>query len=326
MKNYIYYLSILFATLLVASCENELPFNLKENSPKLVINALLNADSLTNTLYLNLTGRESTTNVKEAAIEVRVNGKLTESLRPLPPQTDNDNQCRFKLTSHFNPGDAIRIDAFTDDGEHHAWAEVIVPKRLEKIINIDTLTVPITQSGYTQNYLRYRITFKDHSNENNFYRLIVDKQITATQYNDEKDEWVTQTYHDYQFIAREDIVLTDGQPSTGDDEDSGLFDTAKNLYGVFDNTRFRNDSYTMTVYNRADPLGYSSYVDNIQVVIRLSSITETEFYYLKALNLIDSDAYDETFNEPIKFPSNVHGGTGILGVSTEVSQTIHIGK
>lgn len=326
MKSYKYYLFILFATLLFASCENELPFNLKENPPKLVINALLNADSLTNTLYLNLTGRESTTHVKDATIEVRVNGKLTESLRPLPAQTDNDSQCRFKLTSRFNPRDIVRIDAFTDDGEHHAWAEVTVPKRLERIINIDTLTVPVTQNGYTQNFLRYRITFKDHSNENNFYRLIVDKQITATRYNEEKDEWITQTYHDYQFIVREDIVLTDGQPSTGDDENIGLFDTARNVYGVFDNTRFRNDSYTMTVYNTTNFSGYSGYADNIQVVIRLSSITETEFYYLKALNLIDSDAYDETFNEPIKFPSNVHGGTGLLGVSTEVSQTIHIGK
>ncbi|WP_418486231.1 hypothetical protein, partial [Dysosmobacter sp.] len=35
----------------------------------------------------------------------------------------------------------------------------------------------------------------------------------------------------------------------------------------------------------------------------------------EALNLADSDAYDETINEPIKYPGNVHGGVGIVGIS-----------
>ena len=54
------------------------------------------------------------------------------------------------------------------------------------------------------------------------------------------------------------------------------------------------------------------------------SITETEYYYLKALNLVDSDVYDETINEPIRYPSNVHGGTGMVGISTEVSKKVRI--
>ena len=71
-------------------------------------------------------------------------------------------------------------------------------------------------------------------------------------YNHEEggEDYLHWTKHiSYSFIGREDIVLTDGQPSTGDDEDNGLFDTAKNIYGVFDDSRFRDTSYTMTVYN-----------------------------------------------------------------------------
>ncbi|WP_430827568.1 DUF4249 family protein, partial [Bacteroides thetaiotaomicron] len=49
-----------------------------------------------------------------------------------------------------------------------------------------------------------------------------------------------------------------------------------------------------------------------------------EYYYLKALNLVDSDVYDETINEPLRYPSNVHGGTGMVSISTEVSQTVRI--
>ena len=81
-----------------------------------------------------------------------------------------------------------------------------------------------------------------------------------------------------------------------------------------------------TLYNntKIETGSDSGYFSGMDVIIRLMSITETEYYYLKALNLVDSDAYDETINEPIKYPSNVHGGTGMVGISTEVTQTIHI--
>lgn len=84
-------------------CETELPLVLKDNPPKLVMNALINADSLTNVLYLNFTGRGYATHVENATVEVRVNGQLSESLRPLPPQTEGDMQCRFHISSKFTP-------------------------------------------------------------------------------------------------------------------------------------------------------------------------------------------------------------------------------
>ena len=84
----------------------------------------------------------------------------------------------------------------------------------------------------------------------------------------------------------------------------------------------------MTVYNQTNVEGLSKYGTNakMDIIVRLLSITETEYYYLKALNLADSGAYDETINEPIKYPGNVHGGVGIVGISTETSKIIHIEK
>lgn len=324
MKTYTSYLLALIA-LLSVSCENELPFNIKENPPKLVMNALINADSLTNTLFLNFTGREYATHVKDATVEVRINGQLTESLRPLPSKEEGDMQSHFDITSKFSPGDIVRIDAITDDGKYHAWAEVIVPKPLEKIEKIDTLTVPFLRYGYTSDYLRYKITFSDRPNEKNYYRLIVDERIGTFELNDETGELIAKTTHNYQYIDREDIVLTDGHPSSGDDENNSMFDTPQNIYGIFDDSRFRNTSYTMTVYNfiKRDPNINQPYPEKSEVIVRLLSITETEYYYLKALNLVDSDDYDETINEPIKYPSNVHGGTGIIGISTEVGKIVY---
>lgn len=54
MKTFIHYLCILISVLTIASCENDLPFNVKDNPPKLVMNALINADSLTNIFLYRL--------------------------------------------------------------------------------------------------------------------------------------------------------------------------------------------------------------------------------------------------------------------------------
>ena len=144
MKTFIHYLFILISVLTIASCENDLPFNVKDNPPKLVMNALINADSLTNIVFLNLTGKERVTHIQNATLEVRVNGVLTEQLRPLPIESEYSvPQCQFKITGKLSSGDVLRLDALTDDGQYHAWAEVTVPRRPAEIEKIDTLTSAI---------------------------------------------------------------------------------------------------------------------------------------------------------------------------------------
>ena len=54
------------------------------------------------------------------------------------------------------------------------------------------------------------------------------------------------------------------------------------------------------------------------------SISETDFQYLKALNLSESDFADDVTMEPVTFASNVHGGLGIVSISTETSVKINI--
>ena len=102
------------------------------------MNAIINADSTYNTLFLNLTGRNQIGQIKGATVEVRINGSLSETLRPDPHSSDKG---RFYINSAFHPGDVVRIDAMTDDGEHHAWAEVTVPQPIGKIEKVDTASI-----------------------------------------------------------------------------------------------------------------------------------------------------------------------------------------
>ena len=102
---------------------------------------------------------------------------------------------------------------------------------------------------------------------------------------------------------------------------------SNNKYAIFDDSRFTDGSYTMNVYNDIYGWGFwgQEYIwIKTDVYIRILSITEKEYYYLRALNLLDSDAYDNTLSEPIAFPSNVNGGTGMVGFSTETNYMLTV--
>lgn len=321
------YLPLLLCLLaLTTACEKEIPYDFKEHPTKLVMNALINADKETNMLYLNFTGKERSSSTQNARLEVRVNGVLKEELQPVYSGSEPVYPCQFKISTRFAPGDVVRMDAFAEEGLYHAWAEVEVPQRPAPIRQVEHSWTPLVQNGYSREYMRYRISIEDRPGEQNFYRLVVDQQTEVELWEPGEDgKPQRQVRHIYEFIGREDVVLTDGQPMNGDDEDNGLFDTVKNMYAVFDDSRFQDTSYTMTVYNRPEinTYSYEKFI-RMDVVFRLESLSETAYYYLKALNTIESDGYDEAINEPISFPSNVHGGTGIVSISTGNTYTVNI--
>lgn len=326
MKTYPVYL--LFAALLAISCENEIPFNLKENPPKLVMNALIDAESRDNFLYLSLTGQTQTSPVTDATVEIRINGQLCETVHAEPESSTNPFSNRYVITSAFSPGDMVRVDATTPDGSYHAWAEETVPHPIHAIEKVDTMSRYSSRYGYTQRQLQYKITFADHPNEPNFYRLVLETKTTLQQRAQNGGD-TTAIYRYYSLINYEDVVLADGHPSTTEDRDNGIFDIVENKYSVFDDSRFADASYTMTVYNHPFH-GYDYYnPDSVfhvktDVTVRLLSITKDEYYYLKALSTIDSDSYDDNINEPVRLPGNVNGGLGIVGFSTERRYKIDI--
>lgn len=318
-------LALSLAVLLTVACENEIPFNPKANPPKLIMNALINADSLNNTLFLNMSGQNQLGDVADATVEVRVNGQLTETAQLLPKATEYEIGKRFRITTAFRPGDAVRIDATTADGSHHTWAEVVIPQPIA-IEKWDTATTSLRQGSHSEIYMRFKITFSDRPKEDNYYRLITDRQTTYYERLAEGGEKIVSTTWNRGMVSREDVVLTDGRPSTSG-EDSGLFEKEDNIYGIFDDNRFRDGSYTMTVH--IPKIWGGSDADHryeVDVYLRLLSITETEYRYLKALNIIDSDVYDETIMEPIKFASNVNGGLGIVGINAGTCCKINIYK
>lgn len=311
-KNIAFLLGLLFV---FTACNNQMPFDINDSPPKLTVNTLMDGNKTENLIFLSLTGRDRTTLVTDAVISVYINNQLKEQITEFDKEKEG-----FISKSKFDPGDKVRIEVNTIDGKYHAWAEEMVPKPVERI-RIDTMS-------YTGNYdfLRIETTFTDDPDEKNYYRLAFFRRDTiyGTSWLTNNDTIVIIESARY-LITHEDIVLNEGRTPINDD--NALVGGIENSQAIFDDSRL-NGEYTMAV---SCYLSYYLSAWNIReervcrsIEFSLRSITESQYYYLKALNLYHSSSYDEYLSQPISFPSNVHGGAGMVGFETGGNQFFHL--
>lgn len=352
---------------LFTACENEIPYTPGQQKPLLIMNALLNAGQTENLVYLHLGEGNSIGHINEATLSLYVNGKQTESPQAISPEEHYgymQNQLDkgayeallksmrfkiFRLTTAFQPGDNIRLEATAEGGEYHVSSTVTVPQPI-KSLQVDTCTALIRQWGSMRSHRQYHVTLQDLPNEKNYYRLeIVNNKdfrcVTKTASEDENGDYIMDengniidiitkdtvvNYRYTELINREDVILTDGNVVSSDDDENTMFPTIDNKYNIFTDNRFSNSSATLKVYtplydDNYDILGSLSYTRcylKHTITVRLLSLPETYYRYLKALNCMDDDDYDESLMEPISLPNNVEGGLGFVGVSSEIQYTI----
>lgn len=322
MKKLIFITTLLF---IIASCEQDMPFNVKENQPKLVVNALLDASKEENEITLALTGRDRVSDIEDAQIDIYVNGILKEHITTPVETLQAKGYSRYKTRIRFAVEDVMRIEVVVNKGQYNAWSEVTVPKSVS-IDDIDISEYSKQLNWYSpEQYVRARTTFTDDGKGRNYYRIAMnfDFEVEMTSPYTQRDTIVFQTVST-SLITNEDVVLTDGQPSVNDKGDD-IFTSIDNEYGVFDNSRI-NGTYLMTTsmqvpYYYAGGFGLQSLVYGeikrvkVKTRVKLMSVSKTLYYYLKALNIYDSVDFDDFVNLPVKFPSNIEGGTGVFGIS-----------
>ena len=335
-------LSVSIIVLFLASCENEIPFNIKENSPKLVVNAIIDCNNEVNYIYLSKTGKESTSPVNEATINIYINDELVDQItKPVTPDTvfyqqdssiyytfytRDTRSVKYKTDLRFFPGDKVKIEVYDENDKYHAWVEDVVPKPLE-IENIDTMTFT---KEYDMPYMRLKTTFTDFPNEKNYYRLYLTQKnslhMKATEEGVEDPDLFFE-YEEAKYMdTSRDVILNNRRVITDDE----IFPQVENIYAVFDDSQL-NEAYAMTtIFSRPEKNFYnsggSSIIERVSVEykIHLISITEMQYYYLKALNITSSQSYDEYLSMPVAYPSNVNGGVGLVGFSAGTHKTFSI--
>ena len=119
----------------------------------------------------------------------------------------------------------------------------------------------------------------------------------------------------------------------------------ENTYRVFSDNLFNNSTARLTAkvwcpYKVPDPTDWKyeeEYLTdeenalagifyNWHLTVKLQSISEQQYYYLRAMNAITSSAYDElsSLTGAMKVPTNVHGGSGNFSVSTQTTVTLTV--
>lgn len=320
MKTYRYGL-MMFALLLstFVACTNDVDFNDNNIHEKLIMNAFISADSTNNILCLNMTGRKNAPMVKDGKVEVRVNGELKEvvSAYSYVGRSEDDKRDsviytnEYHLNTVFRAGNVVRIDANTSDGQYHAYIEEKVPQPINSAISIDVDTTAM------QKQVQYKISFDDRVSEKNYYRLVL-KSYSLYDIAGNSFRFAATEKYD----CSRDIIMMDGQVSmSGDAGDVFGLNYKDNFYGIFPDTRFENKQCALTIYTDKHRAEFA-----VDVLFQIESITESEYYYLKALNIYSSDNYDDEdpLSGPMKFPSNVRGGAGIVGIHSAAVKVIKL--
>ena len=342
---------------ILTACENEIPYNPGQQEPQLIMNAMLDAGQTENYVYLHLSEGSTIGRISEATLSLYVNNQLAESPRAMTPEEVYSNLKgswdqnsyesilknikfkKFRLTTALHPGDNIRLEAMAENGLYHVSAEVIVPHPVESL-HVDTCLSYLRVYNGQALYRQFKITLHDRPNEKNYYRLEVLNDISyRCEYREyAKDEngnliesengydWVYTmkdtliTEHQTEIINREDVILTDGHPTSYDDEENEMFPTIKNKYNIFTDNRFSNSSATLKVYTNpfddffTPDIYYNRIHRNHTITVRILRLSEAEYRYLRALNALSDDDYDEALMEPVSLPSNVTGGLGFVGI------------
>ena len=320
-----YLLQAFLLTLILASCEKEIPYRIGDQTPQLIMNAMLETDRPENLVYLNLSHTHYTTQVTEGTVTLYINGRQAETAQVALQESTNHNgqpqtasQCR--LNSQFSPGDVLRLEAVAENGKYRAWAEVTVPYPLKEI-QVDTCLTTIKSQGAYSPHRRFDISLQDPAGQPNYYRLSIQYDNTVTGTNLAGRDSTAHIHTEASLINREDVILTDGRPTSTDQEDSDNGDMfgnyIDNRYNVFPDSRFQGTGCTLKVYSylyeRYIPYDFRGKATlSSTIKVRLLSLTETGYRYLRILNTLEDDDYDETLMEAAVVPSNVKGGLGLV--------------
>lgn len=345
---------------LFCACENEIPFNPDSNRSQLIMNALLMADSTENRVYLSLSGAQHINYINQGYITLYVNGKECETLEDITPQGEEQNDCKlpkdtvlygqtfyydreeyalkkartYRMRTRLHPGDQIMLKAKADE-KYQAQATTIVPYPVAPF-QMDTLHVQMS-AGYGMTFpgIHFHIGLTDRLNEANYYRL----SILSGVHQHQREQYGGVTFHkewDMYINSIEDYILNEGNPHSNTEYVNAEFPIILNEYQVFSDHLFRNANCSMDVYCLTPQFwsetfdtgeeDYWNYFDYLHhwLRVRILSIDELQYRYFKALNLLKSPDYEESFMEPIIIPSNVEGGLGFVGACSATTTFINL--
>lgn len=330
--------------------------------PKLVVNALWTTDATDEKrLELHMTGMKEVQNVNDkATFQMNVNGNEVDAIYTVE-YSDSDliytsstaDNGLYYSNYDFQPGDNVSLRVYVNG--HTVEAKTSVPYPIE-ITGVDTLHIlKYNREKETKdNYIRFQIHLRQpvemHSSQ--YFRVSIatntrcyeaffenrwDNTVGYPVFDNIVDRIYSYNFSSYAYEYDADIALKGNEHNT--DDDDSYFEwspTPKNIYGLFNNSLFKQGEYTLCIDAKNElHWSYAKLSDTelddynclragyeTQFCIEVYTLTRMEYYYLNALaNLSNYDTGELTTLPPV-VPSNIEGGAGIFCISAKATYTI----
>lgn len=332
---------ILSLWLILGGCQKKIDFNADLISSKLVINGIIEPDSIIDILIATSKPIPGVVSdyiwINDATVVLYEDGEKIETLYTYDiPYADNEEsndyqsryeadkrpEKRYRSKLKTKAGSTYKLEITHPDYEDVS-CETSIPKPIQ-IISYDTITTTSEKYGYEQQNLDVKIKFQDPANEANYYRMIayIKKGTLGIEYNENND---TVVYISESYSNIDDPIVN---PENEDANDL-LFDSPWNQYGVFTDELIDGKEYTINISLRTSESNYRNETiegpgEFYSIKFILQTISREAYLYIKSSD--EHRYYDgQLFVEPVQVFSNVKNGIGILGGVSSSSFTIDEG-
>lgn len=276
---------------------------------------------------------------------------LTADGQPIPVSaaTGRGSKGQYVVSYAFAPGQTI--DMRVEQGGGIATARTIVPQ-LPQLLGFDLEEVKEeNERGYAQDRLLWRIRLLDKAGERNYYRISATRQSVVEDV-DTREELSLSAPLPVTLNGKSDPIISDGRPQGEASSGFGIEELLQggdgfaNIYAAFSDALFEGKEAELKLtsqrHYRHDGMPSAYYLpsgdgeavrvtlDGVERKVRykyhrytltLHATSEDLYHYLRSLGRYKTTPEGSPFSSPVQLYSNVSGGTGIVAVSSSVSES-----
>ena len=319
----------ILSALLCQACTNPLEYKPADTADELVVNCLMDTGQTSHLAQLSVSTTQYVRPVQEATLRCYINGALiveTSEIEDIP-WYGGDNGRGISFDASLRAGDVVRLEVEAE-GRFRAWNEQTVPEA-PLLGPVDTARIKHKDEEYFRFDVRLDEAFPE---EEEYFRLVIEDHTDAVYYDEDGNE-IGRASHSWMrpMHVDDDPILGDGHIAS-DSGDFNLEIGTPNEYGVFSDALFAGSQARLRpqvetqIFGSVPPLleGTTSISIDSYAVVRVMSLSQRYYYYLKALNMLKSDTSDLAL-EGVQIPDNVEGGIGFVGLSNSRTAVFGLG-
>jgi len=292
---------ISFAFILILNaCRKKLDIEIPKGQEHIVVNGITTNDSL---IEINISksqdilNNDSIENITNASVKLYEGENFIENLTHL---------TKGNYISSFTPQIGNQYKILISSGELKPVNAKMQLYEPTQIVSIDT-TIDVIENNYDFGYsskeykIHYKIKLNDNANKNNYYFLAL--SATNPRYDYETDPpSIIGYFEENTYYDSNDIIFNNANEFTL----GGMFGLAFNDE-MFNGQQYSIDISTSHYFDRP----YSKDAENLQVKVKLLSISEDIYRYIVSYNLNQETEYDP-FAQPVQVFTNIENGLGLF--------------